>query len=250
MKTPRAVADLAAAFQFLTRIPVPRFTHDGETLQRSAKFFPVVGLAVGVAAAGVFSCLNAHLPIAAASLFTVLFTTLLTGALHEDGLADCADAFGGGWSRDQVLAILKDSRIGSYGALALIFSVLGRSVLLAGLSRSEALQYIVSAHVLCRGTVLPLCFLPPAARTGASQGGRLAGRVSATSAGIGMIAAVAAAGYLLRTAAIVPILAVSAVTALSGAYCRRRIGGMTGDCFGATIQLAEMAVYTAGVWHR
>jgi adenosylcobinamide-GDP ribazoletransferase len=179
----------------------------------------------------------------------VLFTTIVTGGLHEDGLADAADGFGGGWKREQILEILKDSRIGSYGAIAVVFSILSRTLLIAALPSALAVQYIVAAHVLCRWTVLPLGWLLSAARTNASQGARLARQISVLSVAIGSVFAIAVAAYLLRASALSPCLVALAVTALSGVYYQRRIGGITGDCFGATMQLTEIAVLFTGVWH-
>jgi adenosylcobinamide-GDP ribazoletransferase len=250
MRTPRMVRDLGAALQFLTRIPLPRLTYDPEALSRSAMFFPLVGLAIGAVAAILYIWLLNHLPALVAALFTVLFTVVITGALHEDGLADAADGFGGGSSREQVLAILKDSRIGAYGALAVVFAITGRIFLIGALPRTRAVGYLLAAHVLARWTILPLGHFLPAARSEASQGARLARQISAGSVFIGTAVTVAVVGCVLRTAALVPILMAVVITALTGVYYRRRVGGITGDCFGATLQITEIAVYCAGVWRR
>ena len=248
MRTPRVVRDLATAFQFLTRVPLPQFAYEPEALSRSAVFFPLVGLGIGAAAAVAFRGLRAHLPVPIAALFTVLFTVAATGALHEDGIADAADAFGGGWSREQVLAILKDSRIGTYGALALVFSILGRTLLIVALPTSQAVGYLIGAHVLSRWTILPLGCTLPSAREGTGQGVRLARQISVLSLCVGTVITLAVVTYFLHRAALALFPAGMAVTALSGAYYRRRIGGVTGDCFGATLQLTELAVYCVGAW--
>jgi adenosylcobinamide-GDP ribazoletransferase len=249
MSIPRTLRDAASAFQFLTRVPLPRFRYDPEALSRSAKFFPLVGLAIGLASALVFLGLSSHIPAAIAALSAVLFTVIVTGGLHEDGLADTADAFGGGWRREQILEILKDSRIGSYGATAVAISILSRTLLIAALPHALAIQYLVAAHVLNRWTVLPLGSILPAAREDSGQGARLARQISIPSLVIGSLLAIAISAYMLRTSALTPILAVLGVTLLSGLYYQRRIGGVTGDCFGATTQLTEIAVYFVGVWH-
>lgn len=250
MSMRRVLEDIAAAFQFLTWLPLTRLGHEPAALSRAAKYFPVVGIVIGLLAALIFHSLLAHLPAALAALFTVLFSVLATGGLHEDGLADAADAFGGGWNRDQVLEILKDSRIGSFGALALVFSVSVRTFLLANLPANLIGRYMVVAHVLCRWTALPLGFLLPPARNNDGQGARIARQISAYSLSVGTFLAFGLAVYLLRAATWAPLVAASIVTALSGWYYQRRIGGVTGDCFGATIQLAEIVVYLCGVWHR
>jgi adenosylcobinamide-GDP ribazoletransferase len=242
--------NIAAAFQFLTRLPMGWLPYRPDALSRSAAYFPLVGLAVGAASAGIYWALAPHLPAQLAALAVVLFTVLVTGGLHEDGLADTADAFGGGHGKEKILAILRDSRIGSYGALAIVFSVVGRTLLLAALPAAGALKYIVAAEVLSRWTVLPLGAALPAARENEGQGARLARHISAASVALGTLLACGIVGFALRTAVWMPLAAACAVVLCFGLYCKRRIGGVTGDCFGAAIQLTSIAVYLCGVWHR
>lgn len=240
--------DVAAAFQFLTRLPLSRLTYRPDALSRSAKFFPLVGLALGAAAAGIYLVLSPHLPIMIVALLIVLFLALATGGLHEDGLADVADAFGGGWDGPRILEIMKDSRIGTYGAMAIVFSITGRILLLSNLSPASFVPYVISAEVLCRWTVLPLGAALSGAREMESQGARIANQVSGVSLAVGTMLAFGIVWYLLRTAMWVPVVAASFIALLSGIYYKRRIGGITGDCFGATIQLTLAAVYLCGVW--
>jgi adenosylcobinamide-GDP ribazoletransferase len=246
----RIFQDILAAFQFLTRLPLVRLNYKPDALIRAAKFFPLVGLAVGAGAAGVYCLLSPHLPTAIVAVLIVLFSALVTGGLHEDGLADAADAFGAGWNREQILDIMKDSRIGSYGALAIVFSVAGRILLLMYLPPAGLVQYVISADVLCRWTMLPLAVAIPGARENASQGARIAGKVSGVSLIVGTVFSFGVVGYLLRMSAALPIAAALIVMLLSGLYYKHRIGGITGDCFGATSQLALVAVYVCGVWHK
>jgi adenosylcobinamide-GDP ribazoletransferase len=245
----RVLKDVAAAFQFLTRLPLKRLSYEPDALSRSAKFFPVVGLAVGIVGVIVYRWLAAHLPTLLAALFVVTFFALATGGLHEDGLADVADAFGGGWNREQILTILKDSRIGSFGALAIVLSVAMRFVLLANLPPSSFTGYVIAAQVLCRWTALPLGYALSAAQGPSSQAARIARQISPLSLAIGTSIAVVIVGYMLRAAMWRPIVSAIIVTVISGIYYWRRIGGVTGDCFGATNQVTEIAVYLCGVWH-
>jgi adenosylcobinamide-GDP ribazoletransferase len=208
----------------------------------------LVGLAVGAAEAGLYRLLSTHLPIAVVALLIVLFSTLMTGGLHEDGLADAADAFGGGWDRQQVLAIMKDSRIGSFGALALVFSIGGRILLLASLPAAAFMQYVICAEILCRWVMLPLGAALSGAGQQGSQGARVARQVSGVSLAVGTLIALGTVGFLLRLSAVWPIAAASAVALFSGLYYKHRIGGITGDCFGATGQVTLLAVYLCGVW--
>ena len=248
-----AMRDAVAAFQFLTRLPMPEVAFDSDTLARSVKYFPLVGLAVGFGAAGLHRMLSPHLAQPVLAWVIVLYLVLITGCLHEDALADVADSFGA-WTRERRLEIMRDSRIGSYGAAALVLSVAGRLLLLRALPLERFAAYVIVAQVLCRWSTLPLSYLLPAARAAdaksadAGQGARIARLTSRSSLLLGSIFSVTVAVIALRWAAIAPLLAVCAVTAASGRVFLHRLGGVTGDCFGATNQIAEIAVYLCGVW--
>ncbi len=249
----RIWSDLLSAVQFLTRIPVPAQPYEGDSLSRSVKFFPLVGIVVGGSAALVHALLVAHLPRLTAALLVVVSLVLITGCLQEDGLADVADGFGGGRSREQILQILRDSRIGSYGGVALCLSLLGRILLLSSIPVTLVASYLITAHVLCRWTTLPLSYFLPPARPPTAQGmdGQGARIAKLTSTGTligGTIFSFATAVLLLRTHALAPILVATGLTLVSGFYYRRRIGGITGDCFGASMQIAEIGVYLCGAW--
>ncbi len=241
--------DLLAAFQFMTRLPLRALKFHPDALASAAKFFPIVGLVLGLIASVVSHVLSPHLSRPLTALLVLVFLVLATGALHEDGLADAADGFGGGWNRGQVLAIMRDSRIGSYGTLALIFSIAARLFLLATLPLSRWMAFVVSAQVLCRWTMLPLGYWLRPARDEDGQGARVAQKVSVAPLFIGTVFSMAIVWYFLRAEFWIPVLAASLVSLLSGLYYARRIGGVTGDCFGATNQLAEIAVYLCGVWN-
>jgi adenosylcobinamide-GDP ribazoletransferase len=243
------VEELQVAFQFLTRLPISRVAYHPDSLSRSAKFFPVVGLVIGVAASVLQHILTPHLNRTLVALLILTFLVLITGGLHEDALADTADAFGGGWNREQVLTILRDSRIGSFGALALVLSVLARFLLLSILPLNRFTALVVSAHVLCRWTTLPLSyFLRPARNSDDGQGARIARKISPASLLTGSLLSLAIVIYLMRREFWIPVVVALGMTASSGLYYFRRIGGVTGDCFGATNQLTEIAVYFCGVW--
>lgn len=243
------VEELLVAFQFLTRLPVSRISHQSDSLSRSTKFFPLIGLVVGLGASVLQHLLAPHLNRALVALLILIYLVLITGGLHEDGLADTVDAFGGGWNREQILTILRDSRIGSFGAMALVLSVLARFLLLSILPVNRFTAFVVSAHVLCRWTTLPLsCFLRPA-RENDGQGARVAQKISPVSFLLGTMLSFAIVFYLMRSEFWIPVLVAFVIAALSGLYYFRRIGGITGDCFGATNQITEIAVYFCGVWN-
>jgi adenosylcobinamide-GDP ribazoletransferase len=239
--------------QFLTRVPMPSRRYQADSLARAVKFFPLAGMVVGLGAALLHLLLVPHLPRQAAAFFVLLYLVLVTGGLHEDGLADAADGFGGGTSRENILLILRDSRIGSYGGLALAFSLFGRVILIASLPIAEVPYYLVTAEVLCRWTTLPLSYFLGSARNSTTpetdgQGARIARQISTAALISGTIFSFVVAAILLKSHAPTSILIVIILAWLTGAYYKRRIGGVTGDCFGATIQLAQIGVYLCGAW--
>ena len=250
LRAPRFAADIAVAFQFLTRLPVPQVPFAPDGLARAVKFFPLVGLVIGAGAALLQKVLSPHLSRPAAALVVLAYLVLITGCLHEDGLADASDGLGGGWNPQQILTIMRDSRIGSYGAIALVMSLLLRWLLLARVPAAAFLPTVVSAHVLCRWSTLPLSYFLPPARPAEGQGARVAQLVTRKGLLTGTALALVIVGAALRLLAWKAILAATVVTLSSGWYYRRRIGGVTGDCFGATNQLTEIAVYFTALLHR
>ncbi|MGF7179193.1 adenosylcobinamide-GDP ribazoletransferase [Tunturiibacter psychrotolerans] len=240
--------ELATAFQFLTRLPMPSATFEEDSLSRSVKFFPLVGLAVGSGAALLQSVLIVHLARPLTTFVVLTYLVLITGCLHEDGLADTADAFGGGWTKERVLAILRDSRIGSYGAIALVLSLLARYLLLASLPMERFIAYVISAHVLCRWSSLPLSYFLPPAREQEGQGARIAKLTSFSSLLFGSALSTAIVIFALRRSSVAPLLVAPLIVLVSGWFYNKKIGGITGDCFGATNQLTEIAIYFCGVW--
>ena len=241
----RTLAEVLAAFQFLTRLPLPALTYSPDLLSRAGKFFPLVGLFIGGAGALLHKLLQNVLSPSLAALVILTFLILITGGFHEDALADAADGFGGGWSRERVLEIMRDSRIGSYGGIAIALSLLWRYVLLVKLLNGCFAPYFVAAHVLCRWTSLPLSYALAAARTDGS-GVAIAQRTSKTTLTVGSILMLAVLIGCLRSGAWLPICATLLIVLLSGWYFQRRLGGVTGDCFGATTQISEIAVYFCG----
>lgn len=240
------------ALAFLTRLPMPSITFAPDALALASPYFPLAGLIVGSIASAVHLLAGSHLPAALTSLFTLLTIVLVTGALHEDGLADAADGFGGGLrDRARILEIMRDSRIGSYGALALLFSIGARWALLLSLPAGNFVAWLISAHVLCRWTSLPLAhWLASARPAGHGMGSQVAGQISSGSLFVGSAIAAAIVIPLLEAQAWAPGIAAVLITGLSGRFYFVRIGGVTGDCFGATNQLVEIAVLCCGVWAR
>jgi adenosylcobinamide-GDP ribazoletransferase len=249
----RSWSEFLSAVQFLTRIPVSSQPYEADSLARSVKFFPMVGIAVGVGAALLHLVLAPHLPRLVSAFLVLLYLALVTGCLHEDGLADTADGFGGGHNREQILLILRDSRIGSYGGVALVLSLIGRLVLIASLPLAQVPHYLIAAHILCRWTTLPLSYFLASARNSDSdhvdgQGARIACLTSTGTLIGGTVFSFVVVAFLLKIHATGPILSAIVLTSVAGLYYKRRIGGVTGDCFGATNQLSEIGVYLCGAW--
>jgi len=243
----RLVREFLTAVQFLTRIPVPSFAFEPDMVFAAAKYYPVIGTLVAGGAIAVERLLRGHLPQQVTALAVVIYLVAVTGGFHEDGLADTFDGIGGGWTRERRLEIMRDSRIGSYGSLAICLSLLARWQLLATMPRAGFAAYLLTAHALCRWTVVPLSqMLPPARADG--LGAQVASKLSTATIVTASLLASAIAGTALGLGAVTPLIAVCGVTALSALLYRAKLGGISGDCLGATNQLAEIAVYVCGVW--
>jgi adenosylcobinamide-GDP ribazoletransferase len=236
------------AVAFMTRLPVPlKMQCEPDALSSAAAFFPLVGLLVSAGAIilnYVFSRFVAHDVVI---VIVLVFLVAITGGFHEDALADAADGFGGGWGKDQILNIMRDSRVGSFGALAIALALLARFVFLNNVPPNRFDSYLVAGQVTSRWTALPLAFFLPPAREQSGQGVRVAGKITIFTLIMGTLLTVAIVGIALGVKALWVVLAAVMVTAATGAYYRRRIGGVTGDCLGATNQIAEVAIYFAGV---
>jgi len=237
----QALDDIALSLVFFTRLPLPAFDSGGRTLAQAIWAAPLAGLAVAAIGGAVYAVASGLGLAAGPSAGLALAATLLaTGGLHEDGLSDVADGFGGGRTREKKLDIMRDSRIGSYGAAALGLSLLIRWSALSELSGvADLLAALIAAHMASRGLSGAFMSLLPAARTDGLAAG--AGSVSAETAIIG--AAVGAAALLLLGVggAIVTLLVLCLLFWAFRAICLRQIGGHTGDTVGALQQLAEMA---------
>jgi adenosylcobinamide-GDP ribazoletransferase len=239
----RFARDLRVATTFLTRLPV----RGAEGVLADACWaFPLVGLLVGMIGGTVFGlALWFGLPSLPAALLALAAMATITGALHEDGLADTADGFGGGATPLQRLEIMRDSRSGAFGVLALIFSVALRATALAAIADTPvAIGALVAAGALSRG-LLPamMCALPLASRNGLAAA---AGRPDSGAAWTAGACGVAAALVLLGVETGIGALVLSAV-AISGlaSLARRKIGGYNGDTLGAAQQISEIAVLVA-----
>ena len=252
-----ALRHFLLALQFFTRIPVTGrlaqwVGYSPAMLRASAAHFPAVGWVVGaIGALTLAGALALWPPLVAAVLCTVV-TVLVTGAFHEDGLADVADGLGGTSNRERALEIMRDSRIGAFGAIALVLALGLKFALLAALAGQGAwvaCVALLAAHVLSR--LVPLAVMRALPYVGA-EGGKakpMADAVSGSAVGIGVLWSLPAVALLALAGGaangIAALLAAALVGVVMVRLLRRRLGGFTGDGLGATQQLSELAIYLA-----
>jgi adenosylcobinamide-GDP ribazoletransferase len=245
------VRGLLGAVSFLTRVPTRARVGERAELARFVPWFPVVGAGVGLTAGAVYAAAGVLLAPLPAATVAVVTGIALTGAFHEDGLGDTADAFGGGWDRDSTIRILKDPRLGTFGVLAVAASLLLRVGAVAALAPAAALAALPAAHALSRATaVAAMSGFPAAAETG--LGATYVRALSRRRALLGTAAGLAAAVALLGGWALPAATACAVAAWLLGRLALRRIGGVSGDVLGAVQQLGEIQVLliaaAAGAW--
>ena len=230
---------LRRAWAFLTRLPGGAHPGTDRELGRSVPWFPVVGAVVGALSGWVYWALHGPLGPSLAAVLAVAAGAVITGGFHEDGLADTADALGG-TSRARRLEIMKDSRLGVFGVLALVFSTLVRVLAVSSLEPVHGLIALVAAHMLGRAmAVILMAAAPTASGTGLGHS-YTAHMPSAWTAVAVIVSAAAAAG--LGPVGAVSLVAATAAAVAVGVVARRAFGGITGDVLGAAEQVGELAV--------
>jgi adenosylcobinamide-GDP ribazoletransferase len=238
--------DFVIATAILTRLPVGAARAADGAVAAAGWAFPLVGAGVGALSAVAFFIAQAlGLSVVVAALLAVLAAVALTGAFHEDGLADTADGFGGGRTRDAKLKIMRDSRHGTFGILALTFGIGLRAAALAGIADPiHAGLALVAAHAVSRGALPPLMrLLPPARADGlGATAGRPSVMVALVAALIGAAIGVAVLGPLGGGVA---VLVTAAALALAAILARRQVGGYTGDVLGFFQQIGEIVMLLA-----
>ena len=247
-------ADLAGCLRFFSRLPVPAFAGGDPAampdFSRAARALSLAGLILAAPAALCLFLLGlTNLPPLLIAALTLAMLAAATGALHEDGLADMADGFGGGRETERVLAIMKDSRIGSFGAVALVLSLAARLAGIATLVQASpawGALALLAAAAMSRASMAWIWYALPAIRSdGASHAaGRPDRPAFYLNLAIGAVLTLllVVPGFGLSAALLAFALALAAAVAL-GAYAMRRIGGQTGDVLGAGQQVAEVAFF-------
>lgn len=238
------------ALMFFTRIPVPmNIGHGQNMLQKSSRYFPWVGLLVGGINVLAFYLFQFIFSLQLSLLFTMIISILTTGAFHEDGFADVCDAFGGGWTKEKILTIMKDSRLGTYGVIGLVAILSSKFVLLETLAMHQPLTVflliIVAAHSSSRlAAVTLLQQYSYVTDIDQSKSKPVADRKLSS-----LELCIAFAGGLLPfcflpAVYLLPLVLVIIARLYLGNYFYKRIGGQTGDCAGATQQVCEIVFYT------
>ncbi|WP_250655291.1 adenosylcobinamide-GDP ribazoletransferase [Alkalimarinus coralli] len=247
------------AVMFLTRLPTPKWVQfEEQYLTDCSRYFPLVGLLVGLVAAASYAIFSLLLGSLLAVILSMSLTVLITGAFHEDGFADSCDGFGGGWEKDQILRIMKDSRLGSYGALGLLLILGTKLMALLTLAAQEPLFNVFTSGQYSGNVVCALVVAHPLSRlfclliiynmdyVQESQKSKVASQAQKLTDNALWFAAASVAWLLL-------LLDVVTVLVLLGTlwvvyvgikrYLLAKIGGYTGDCLGAAQQLAEVIIY-------
>jgi adenosylcobinamide-GDP ribazoletransferase len=243
------VRAVAAAFAFLTRLPVGAGPLREGDLGRSVAFFPLVGLVLGLALTGLGFGLQGVLAPPLVALLGVALLAIVTGGLHLDGVADLFDAVGGGrGDRARMLEIMRDSRVGAHGAAALVLVLLGKVLALAQVLERRELAAVLLFPVVGRWAVVPDIVLLPYARPeglGRAFNGQAGARELVIASAL-LAAMIAALGPRFA----VPAAAAGLAAMLFGLWLRWRLGGLTGDAYGAAVELGELTFLfvTAASW--
>jgi adenosylcobinamide-GDP ribazoletransferase len=237
------------AFQFLTRLPVPGDHYDAAALAASPRWYPAVGTLIGALLAASLVGFGLVFSPMLAALLTLAAGLLLTGALHEDGFADLCDGLGGGRDRGRALEIMRDSRIGAYGALGLIVLLGLRVVSLSDLDRSGAwvaAGALIAAHAASRGAIVWVLSASAYAREDGAGNG-VAGPRTRGDLIFAFVCSCFAVIPLAVVMGLAPVLAALVLLTVAVLVVRRlfeqRLGGYTGDCLGAVQQVGEIAFY-------
>jgi adenosylcobinamide-GDP ribazoletransferase len=233
------------AIRFFTRLPVPGWVgHSAEALNHSARYFPAVGLLVGGIGALVYLVAALLWPQPVAVLLSMAATIYATGAFHEDGLSDTVDGLGGGWEKLRILEIMKDSRVGSYGVVAMVLALLGKFTLLNALDSALIPFTLLAGHAVSRfcSTVL-LATMDYVREDLLSKAKPLATRLSPGAMLFALSFVIGSLALLPSEKALVGCVLVALATFWLARKCQHWLGGYTGDCLGATQQLSEIAFY-------
>jgi adenosylcobinamide-GDP ribazoletransferase len=239
------------AIMFYTRIPVPKFTgYSEENLNKATRYFPLVGIIVGAITALLFYLLQFILPKELAVLLSMAASIFITGAFHEDGFADFCDGFGGGYTKEKILEIMKDSRIGTYGTIGLIMMLAIKFLSLTNIETAQIPIVLISAHAFSRVFPILMIYTSSYSRMDATSKTKPIGKKSnllsliiAVLFGIGLLF------FIHWIAVLIIIIFCNIVFLIFRNYVIRKLGGYTGDVLGAIQQISEICFYLMYIIH-
>lgn len=234
-----------AALMFFTRISCPKWiNYSSEYLAKSARYFPLVGIIVGSIGALVYYGSSFIFPHPLAILLSMISTILATGAFHEDGLADMCDGFGGGWNKQDILRIMKDSRTGTYGVVGLCTVLALKFAALYYVDSRLIPLVLIAGHSLSRFVASTLLYnLDYVRDDDQSKAKPAAGRMSTSSLFVGLLFVIVPLALFLNYFIFLLLIPVFAMRWYLGRFFVKWIGGQTGDCAGATQQICEVVFY-------
>ncbi|MDO5663820.1 MAG: adenosylcobinamide-GDP ribazoletransferase [Bacteroidia bacterium] len=235
------------ALQFYSRIPVGKIDYSEENLTQSLRFFPLVGIIVGAVGAIIFILSNLVFPQSVSVVATIISMVAITGALHEDGVSDFFDGFGGGYTKERILEIMKDSYVGAYGVIALIFLFLAKFALLLSIETAQLPVALIAAHASSRFMAVLLVKSSTYARMEQSKSSHSRNPLSHTTF---ITALVLSALPLFLVSWVVAVSAIVVYLIIFFAlkrYVDKKIGGFTGDILGTMQQFCEIAFYATYV---
>ena len=232
---------------FYTRIPVPKSTgYSEENFSKATRYFPLIGIIVGSISAMVFYALQFVLPKEIAILFSMAASIYVTGAFHEDGFADFCDGFGGGYTKEKILSIMKDSRIGTYGAVALVLMLAIKFFSIRYINTAMIPIILVNAHAFSRIFPVLMIYTCPYSRTDALSKTKPVGkRGNMASLFLAVFTGLLLFPFLHPVVIVLALLICSFVFLILRTYILKRIDGYTGDVLGALQQLCEIGFYLA-----
>ncbi|WP_426484022.1 adenosylcobinamide-GDP ribazoletransferase [Flavobacterium sp. 2] len=242
---------------FYTRIPCPKnITHHPDYLNKATRYFPFIGWIVGSISFLAFYLFSLFLSIETAVIFAIIASILTTGAFHEDGFADVCDGFGGGWTKEKILMIMKDSAIGAYGAIGLVllflakFKLLSESLLIFKNDNNYFLLFLlfISVHSLSRLAAISIIFTHEYSRDDATSKSKPIAKQHTWkeifgSFFFGLIPLLALSYFSFEIKTILILIPVFLTRYFLARYFQKWIGGYTGDCLGATQQVCEVIFY-------
>ena len=237
------------ALRFFTRIPVSDgIPHSASLLNHAARYFPAVGLIVGLASALVFLATQLLLPKSVCVLLAMSASIYLTGAFHEDGLTDMTDGLGGGWDKARILSIMKDSRVGSYGVIAIVMVLLTKFASLNEANATWIPALLITGHAFSRYCAILIMAGMHYVRDDAQSKAKplatqLSGKALIVASCFGLVPLL----WLPFSAMLLGIAAGLLVTIWLGRKFQKWLGGYTGDCLGAVQQLSETVFYLAAL---